>query len=156
MESRAPLVFEADELGAFARICVEISTYSRVAVLKTAYWFTDRCYVYILSSRSAPGVLEVELRLKKEETDKQLETLCREFCNQLLDQQVRQDVLGETKAIREALIEKAFSEGKGFNEIPAINSNEGNVPPLATSFKADPMNIARLTGSDDGGDNKTH
>lgn len=88
--------------------------YSRDAVLRTCYWYTDRCYIFI--SRPQEGTLLVTLRAKHplptldNPNPVPLETLTGEFQNSLLDQQLRIDIEVQTRGVRELLVAKAFSE----------------------------------------------
>jgi His-Xaa-Ser system protein HxsD len=95
------------------------SVYSRDAVLRTAYWFTDRCYLYI--ARPAPGSLRVNLKSKALKPDLAVETLeevAGEFLNSLLDHQIRRDIESETGGIRELLVAKAFAEAGLLEDMP--------------------------------------
>lgn len=99
-----------DELGRFAELTIHDSVYDRVAVYKTAYWFTDRHYVFL---RPHDKGLVVELRLKRPmATPGDVAAVAGDFANRLLDQQVRQQVLAETAEVRDGLIQKAFFEGR--------------------------------------------
>jgi His-Xaa-Ser system protein HxsD len=87
------------------------SVYSRDAVLRTAYWFTDRCYLYI--ARPSPGLFRVHFKPKASKPGTVVETLeetAGEFLNALLDHQLRHDIQSETGQIRELLVAKAFAE----------------------------------------------
>src|SRR6266852_8545991 len=77
------------------------SVYSRDAVLRTAYWFTDRCYLYI--ARPDPGLFRVQFKPKAHKSDLVVETLeevAGDFLNSLLDHQLRRDIESETGQIR--------------------------------------------------------
>jgi His-Xaa-Ser system protein HxsD len=95
------------------------SVYSRDAVLRTAYWFTDRCYLYI--ARPAPGSFRVQLKSKALKPDLDagtLEEVAGEFLNSLLDHQIRRDIESETGRIRELLVAKAFAEAGTLEDTP--------------------------------------
>jgi His-Xaa-Ser system protein HxsD len=95
------------------------SLYSREAVLRTAYWFTDRCYLYI--ARPTPGLFRVQFKpkgLKPELAGETLEEIAGEFLNSLLDHQLRQDIESETGQIRELLVAKAFAEAGVLEDSP--------------------------------------
>jgi His-Xaa-Ser system protein HxsD len=97
-----------DQLGDYSSVSIDPSLYSEAAVYKTAYWFTDRYYVFL--DRTAEGRIVVELRAK-EANGGDLKAACAEFCNSLIDFRVRNIVAQETMPIREALVTKAFMEG---------------------------------------------
>ena len=99
---------------------VDENVYSREAVLRTAYWFTDRCYLYI--TRSGPSLLRVQFKPKATKQPDQvadpLEEIAGEFLNALLDHQLRHEIEAETGQIREFLIAKAFAEAGVLEETP--------------------------------------
>jgi len=88
-------------------LLVDESIYSKEALLRTCYWFTDRCYLFI--SRLGPNQFSVRIRPKA--LGLSLESISGEFENALLDQQLRQDVDRETTRLRELIVAKAFAEG---------------------------------------------
>jgi His-Xaa-Ser system protein HxsD len=93
--------------------------YSRDAVLRTAYWFTDRCYLYI--ARPGPGMFRVQFKSKAPKSDLAMETLeevAGEFLNSLLDHQIRHDIESQTGRIRELLVAKAFAESGVLEDTP--------------------------------------
>jgi His-Xaa-Ser system protein HxsD len=77
------------------------------AVSRAAYKFTDRCYLFL--SRSEPGWMKVTLGTKDEKQN--LASLLGEFCNELLDQQIREDLAKEAGPIRDLIVAQAFAEG---------------------------------------------
>jgi len=97
-----------------ALLPLDETIYSRDAVLRTCYWFTDRCYVFI--SRPDKGILQVSLRAKDSKATLEnpnpltIGILAGEFQNYLLDQQLRIDIEQQTRELRGLLIAKAFSE----------------------------------------------
>src|SRR4051812_48585812 len=87
------------------------NVYSRDTVLRTAYWFTDRCYLYI--TRLNPDLFRVQFKPKESKPGDLVETLeetAGEFLNSLLDHQLRHDIESQTGQIRELLVAKAFAE----------------------------------------------
>lgn len=106
--------FSSDELGQSVVVEIDVTLFDSAAVFKTAYWGTERAFLYLTQDKAA-GLIFVELRPKTPEaTD--LETVAREFCNALIDQQTRQIVLRETAAERDTLLSKAFGAGRGHLE----------------------------------------
>lgn len=104
-----------DDLGEYATICIDTRVFSETAIMKTAYWLTEEYFLFLFRDTKDPATsLSVELRLKDpaENTQKLLETACRKFGNHLIDQEVRQVVQTETAAFRDALVQKAFFEGR--------------------------------------------
>ena len=131
----------SDAFGLYARVSVDPSVYSEVAVLKTAYWFTDQYYLFIAKDK-ANGLLDVEFRLKEGGSPEKLKAACGEFSNYLLDQELRQQVLKETSGIRDTLVKKAFFEAKA--SLPAgVTSNETHLPKADDRFAQDPVGAGR-------------
>jgi His-Xaa-Ser system protein HxsD len=82
------------------------AVYSRTALLRTCYWFTDRCYIFV--TKEASG-FAVEIRAKAgQELDH--DELVGAFQNALLDFQLRQDIEQQTGKIRELLVAKAVAD----------------------------------------------
>ena len=95
------------------------SVYARDTVLRTAYWFTDRCYLYI--ARPSQGLFRVQFKPKAAKTGAVAETLeetAGEFLNALLDHQLRHDIEAQTGQIRELLVAKAFAEAGVLEDTP--------------------------------------
>lgn len=51
---------KTDILGQYALVTVNRGVYSDLVVFKTAYWFTDRFYIYL--DTPSPEQLHIELR----------------------------------------------------------------------------------------------
>ena len=112
-----------DTLGEYAQVLIDRELYGDTAIFKTAYWFTDRFYIFL---DSAPdNRLSVELRPKVSSTPTDLQAACAEFCNSLVDFRVRGMILSETHAVREALVTKAFMEGIPKPRVDADQSPPG-------------------------------
>ena len=139
------LVSEQDELGTLARVQIDSSIYCLVAIFKTAYWFTDKFYVF-LARGSEPDFITVELRPKEDNPDFDLERSCREFCNSLVDQQVRQDVIQETGEVRDTLLRKAFGEGQKHANPDLLVEDNSNIPTSDMHYPDDPLKVGKLTG----------
>lgn len=112
--SKGGIECSLDDLGGYATICIDTRVFSEAAILKTAYWLTDTYFLYLFRDNQNPSSkLTVELRLKEPgENAQSLEIACRKFGNHLLDQEVRQVVQTETAGLRDALVQKAFFEGR--------------------------------------------
>jgi His-Xaa-Ser system protein HxsD len=94
---------------------VDEKIYSRAALLRTCYWFTDRCYIFI--SRDGEERFAVHLRLKQPHTSV-LDDIAGEFTNALLDFELRAQLERETATIRELIVAKAFAEGNLLDDAP--------------------------------------
>jgi len=91
-----------------AALEVDLTIYAERAVSRASYKFTDRCYL-LLSRSEQPGWLKVTFGAKHEKQD--LGPLLGEFCNELLDQQIRDDLSIEAGPIRDLIVAQAFAEG---------------------------------------------
>jgi His-Xaa-Ser system protein HxsD len=89
-----------------AVIHLDPGVYRLTAIKKAAYKFGDRCHVEIESGQ-AGGPVRVSLTPKRVPGD--LPTLCGEFRNEVLDQELREVVAEETQAVRNVLLAQAFS-----------------------------------------------
>ena len=95
-----------------AIIVVQESIYSKDAILKACYSFTDRCYVYL--KRQDETSIQVFLAQKDGSAD--LSKLVGEFCNEMIDQRLRVVVSRESGKIREIIVAQAFAEGDLLDE----------------------------------------
>jgi His-Xaa-Ser system protein HxsD len=84
---------------------IDLSVYSLEVVLKSAYRFTDRCFVHL--QRNSPNIVEARMRPKRPTDDP--DAILREFFNDLLDQKLRAVVAGETAGIRDLIMAHALS-----------------------------------------------
>lgn len=115
MSENSGIEYSLDDLGEYATISVDTRVFSEASILKTAYWLTDDYYIYLSRPHKDPAVLILaELRQKEssENSRDDLEAACRKFCNNLIDQEVRQIVQLETSTLRDSLVKKAFFEGR--------------------------------------------
>jgi His-Xaa-Ser system protein HxsD len=136
-----------DDLGAAATLAVDLGVYTLEAVLKTAYWHTDRFFLYLHRDDCAPQRVLVEMRGKDGAPGRDvLVAACGEFANALLDQTVRQRVLAETRDVRDALLRKAFGEGRAHGD-PDTLRDPSRVPSEGT-FESDPADIRGLEEAD--------
>ena len=76
--------------------------YSRVALIKAAYNYTDRAYVHLDSDNNYYYV-EIEAKREGQNVSE------KEFMNELLAQSARHEVYKQTKEIRELLLARAMA-----------------------------------------------
>ena len=120
---------ETDVLGDLAKASLDPAVYSETAIFKTAYWMTDRFYVFL--DRDQDGRWIVEMRNKPgNSTD--LHQAASEFCNSLVDFRLRDIVNAETGSIREALVRRAFMEGVPKAGLEGAVSDERHVTPAGS------------------------
>jgi His-Xaa-Ser system protein HxsD len=115
--SSSPDLFSID--GNLLSVDLDEGVYSRDSVLRTAYWFTDRCYLYV--ARPGPGLFRIRFKSKapnSEHAQEFLGDIAGEFLNSLLDHQIRHDIESETGRVRELLVAKAFAEAGVLEDTP--------------------------------------
>ena len=90
------------------RLLLEISrkVYDTKAITQTAYKFTNKCYIHIdpISEEAIGAYFK-----SKPESRVSLEEIANDFCNELIDQQVRIDTERTYGNIRDAIVRQAFS-----------------------------------------------
>jgi His-Xaa-Ser system protein HxsD len=95
-------------------LLVDETIYSRLALLKTCYWFTNRCYVFIYRHDEQ----HLAVRLARKSSSIGLDAIAGEFENALLDHQLRFEIATETGTLRELIVAKAFAEGNVLEDPP--------------------------------------
>lgn len=97
-----------------ATIRLDPRIYSREAILKASYWHTNTAYIVV--PESIDNRLIVKIKLKQSgptlENPKPI-TMAEfvgDFCNSLLDFELRRQVEAETAPVRQLILAKAFSE----------------------------------------------
>ena len=88
-------------------IAIDLKMYRLVAVQKAAYRFADRFTAVLGSERD--HVLPVSLVFKPTTSERDALEGARLFFEELLDQELREHVGDETRAIRALIIAQAFS-----------------------------------------------
>lgn len=78
------------------------SLYSKVALLKAAYNFTDRAFLHLDADENY-FFIDLQMKVGYEDIDE------KEILNEMLTQSVRHEVYLETKNIRELLLARAMS-----------------------------------------------
>jgi His-Xaa-Ser system protein HxsD len=86
-------------------LAVDATLYCPDAVLQTAYLFTGECYVTI----AAADQRSILIRFAPKKPSVEMESLVREFLNELIDQQLRTRIRSETADIQRAIVSEAFA-----------------------------------------------
>lgn len=84
---------------------IDLSIYSREAVLKSAHRFTGVCFVRLKDV----GVGQIEIHLQPKRDADDVDKLMAEFLNDLLDQRLRTLVAEETASSRDLIMAHALS-----------------------------------------------
>jgi His-Xaa-Ser system protein HxsD len=105
-----------------ATIYLDPRIYSKEAVLKASYWSTGIAYVRLPKSPDDRLVIQIELkqRIPSLANPKPItiQEFIKEFCNSLLDFELRREVEIETGQVRQLIIAKAFSESGVLEDEP--------------------------------------
>ena len=100
-----------DDLGKYLVVTMDTCIYPLTAVMKSTYWFTDRCFVFLNWDNPTLKTLSVYFRMKAEESDnKALMQIAGEFLNSVLDQIIREKLDEDTKELKSIIVKRAFSE----------------------------------------------
>ena len=106
-----------------AIIYLDPRIYGKDAILRACYWYTAVAYIRI-SPSSSDDKLAIHIILKQSSPTlgnpqpMKMEELIGEFCNSLLDFELRRQVEVETAPVRQLIIAKAFSESGVLEEEP--------------------------------------
>src|SRR5437867_4179007 len=84
---------------------VDLDIYDLSAVLKVADKFTDRCFVHL--QHRSERIVEVRFRAKSAQVP--LDSIAGAFCNEVLDQRLRQIVARESEPVRNLVLAHALS-----------------------------------------------
>jgi His-Xaa-Ser system protein HxsD len=116
---------ETDFSGELLTLTVDEGVYSATALLRAAYWFTDRAYIFV--SRSAEQSFRVHIKAKPPSLEApghvSLQDIAGEFGNALLDYHLREIIEDRTGNIRDLLVAKALGEGLR-NDPPPGSAND--------------------------------
>ncbi len=106
-----------------ATIPLDPRIYSRDAILRAAYWLTNVAFIQILPSVSGHRIV-VRLTLKEPRATLEspvpatIGVIVGDFCNSVLEFELRRQVETETSAIRQLILAKAFSEAGVLEDEP--------------------------------------
>jgi His-Xaa-Ser system protein HxsD len=96
----------ADELpDGTRRLSFDLSVYGLSSIKKAAYKYGGHFFVRITESADATEVL-----LKPNDSCPAPDQMIGEFCNEVLDQELRENIARETSGIRDLLLAQAFSK----------------------------------------------
>lgn len=92
--------------GGFS-VAVDLSIYAQEAITAACYKYTDKYYVHQQSSEATEKIVDVIFE-SKDSSSSVTSDLVKQFCNDLIDQQVRVDVNKQFGHIRDLIVEEAF------------------------------------------------
>jgi His-Xaa-Ser system protein HxsD len=105
-----------------ARIYLDPRIFSREAILRASYWATATAYIRVPESPDDRLVVDIELKQTFPTLAKPkpitIHEFVKEFCNSLVDFELRRQVELETSKVRELILAKAFSESGVLEEEP--------------------------------------
>jgi len=104
-------------------VTIDTRIYPLPALIKTAYWFTGRCFVHLEFQNEQ--TIAVRLKTKP---NLPIQELTGEFTNHLLDQTLREKLSKETEAFRNLIVAHALSNTCLIN--PELESAEPFEDPL--------------------------
>ena len=105
-----------------AIISLDSRIYSKEGILRACYWCTDIAYIHVPESPDGRIVIHIKLKqtiptLGNPKLTSIVEFIG-EFCNSLLDFELRQQVETETATLRQLILAKAFSESGVLEDEP--------------------------------------
>jgi His-Xaa-Ser system protein HxsD len=105
-----------------ATIYLDPRIYTREAILKASYWATGVAYVQVPHTTDSRLAIRIELkkRIPTLTSTKPIaiQDFVKDFCNSLLDFELRHQVNIETTEVRQLILAKAFSESGVLEEEP--------------------------------------
>lgn len=85
------------------RVVVDMSLYAKESLTAACYKFTDRFYIHQQTIGD-----NVEVIFESKESYAVSDTIVKQFCNELIDQQVRYNTNQQFGHIRDLIVEEAF------------------------------------------------
>lgn len=85
------------------RVVVDMSLYAKESLTAACYKFTGRFYIHQQTIGD-----NVEVIFESKENDAVSDTVVKQFCNELIDQQVRYNTNQQFGHIRDLIVEEAF------------------------------------------------
>ncbi len=87
---------------------INLDVYSLLAVKKTAYKFADQCSIFLQDVQEQR--LPVLFMFTEPITPEGVQQVIADFCNELIDQDLREIIAKETEATRNLILAQAFSK----------------------------------------------
>lgn len=84
---------------------VDVGVYGLDAIRKVAHKFTDRCFIHLHHRNEQT----IEVRFQAKSAQVPLDSIAGEFCNEILDQRLREIVARESEPVRNLVLAHALS-----------------------------------------------
>lgn len=91
-------------------VAVNTELYDKEAIVASAYKYSGRFYIYQNESESDPKIVDVFFESKENSAVKEADV--KDFCNDLIDQQIRIHTTRQFGHIRDLIVEEAFKPVK--------------------------------------------
>jgi His-Xaa-Ser system protein HxsD len=105
-----------------ANVRLDRHIYCREALLRACYWGTNSAYIHIPESPDDRLVVRIKLKHSSPTLENpkpiSIREFVGEFCNALLDFELRRQVEAETAELRQLILAKAFSEAGVLEDEP--------------------------------------
>lgn len=88
---------------------IDTTLYALPALWRACYALSDRAYLFLSRSPESRDRVTVTLNVKR--PDEASEAVLGDFCNALIDHQLRHHLAEETAGLRELIVAQAFAEG---------------------------------------------
>jgi len=106
-----------------ATIRLDARLYSKEAVLRACYWHSGTAYIQIPESPDTGIIVRIALKQQVVSLENpkpiSIDRFVGEFCNSLLDFELRRQIEAETAPIRQLILAKAFSESGVLEDNPS-------------------------------------
>lgn len=87
------------------QVTIDLNLYSEKAITATIYRYTDKFFVYQQTAPNDSKLVNVTFEAKDNTLD---ENVVKQFCNDLIDQQLREITTEKFGHIRDLIVEEAF------------------------------------------------
>lgn len=122
MSSAVEGIQTSDLSRSSATIRLDPRMYSREAILRASYWQSGNAYIHIPESPEDSFTVQIRLKETKPTLENPrpitIDEIVGEFCNSLIDFELRRQVEAETAPLRQLILAKAFSESGVLEDDP--------------------------------------
>jgi His-Xaa-Ser system protein HxsD len=105
-----------------ATVYLDPRIYTREAILRASYWFTDVAHIHAPESPNNRLAIHISLKQPKPTLGNPdpptIKEVVSAFCNSIIDFELRRQVEDETASVRQLILAKAFSESGVLEDEP--------------------------------------